>query len=71
MVLCPVGFLCDHVEVLYDLDVEAADTCVEAGILMARAAAVNSHPRFIDALADAVLEVWARYAGGRPLPVVP
>lgn len=71
VVLCPVGFLCDHVEVLYDLDVEAADTCVDAGILMARAEAVNSHPRFIDALTDAVLEVWARYAGGRPLPVVP
>jgi ferrochelatase len=71
VVLCPVGFLCDHVEVLYDLDVEAADTCVDAGILMARAEAVNAHPRFIDALTDAVLEVWARYAGGRPLPVVP
>jgi ferrochelatase len=70
-VLCPVGFLCDHVEVLYDLDVEAADTCVEAGILMARAEAVNTHPRFIEALADAVLDVWARYAGGRPLSVVP
>ena len=27
VVLCPVGFLCDHIEVLYDLDVEAADTC--------------------------------------------
>jgi ferrochelatase len=70
-VLCPVGFLCDHVEVLYDLDIEAADTCVEAGILMARAEAVNTHPRFIEALADAVLEVWARYAGGRPLDLVP
>jgi ferrochelatase len=69
-VLCPVGFLCDHVEVLYDLDVEAADTCVDAGIVMARAEAVNVHPRFIDALADAVLDVWATYAGGRPLPLV-
>lgn len=69
-VLCPVGFLCDHVEVLYDLDVEAADTCVEAGIVMARAEAVNAHPRFIEALADAVLEVWARHAGGRPVPIV-
>ncbi len=69
-VLCPVGFLCDHVEVLYDLDVEAADTCVEAGIVMARAEAVNAHPRFIEALADAVLDVWARHAGGRPVPIV-
>jgi ferrochelatase len=68
-VLCPVGFLCDHVEVLYDLDVEAADTCRETGIAMARAEAVNAHPRFIDALGDAVLDVWARYADGRPLQV--
>ena len=68
-VLCPVGFLCDHVEVLYDLDVEAADTCRETGIAMVRAEAVNAHPRFIDALADAVLDVWARYAEGRPLQV--
>ena len=69
-VLCPVGFLCDHVEVLYDLDVEAADACVEAGIVMARAEAVNAHPRFIEALADAVLDVWARHASGRPVPIV-
>ena len=67
VVLCPVGFLCDHVEVLYDLDVEAAETCGELGIVMERAQAVNTHPRFIEALADAVLDVWARYAQGRPL----
>jgi ferrochelatase len=66
-VLCPVGFLCDHVEVLYDLDVEAAETCRQAGVRMERAEAVNTHPRFIEALADAVLDVWARYTGGRPL----
>jgi len=66
-VLCPVGFLCDHVEVLYDLDVEAADVCRETGITMVRAEAVNVHPRFIDALADAVETVWRRYAGGTPL----
>jgi ferrochelatase len=70
-VLCPVGFLCDHVEVLYDLDVEAADTCREAGIAMARAEAVNVHPRFIEALVDAVIEVVETYRGRRPLSVVP
>jgi ferrochelatase len=70
VVLCPVGFLCDHVEVLYDLDVEAAETCREIGLAMERAAAVNVHPRFIDALADAVLDVWASYAEGRPLSIV-
>jgi len=71
VVLCPVGFLCDHVEVLYDLDVEAAGVCREIGLVMERAQAVNAHPRFIDALADAVLDVWDRYAHGRPLPLTP
>jgi ferrochelatase len=70
VVLCPVGFLCDHVEVLYDLDVEAAETCREIGVTVARAAAVNTHPRFIDALSDAVLGVWSAYSDGRPLPIV-
>jgi protoporphyrin/coproporphyrin ferrochelatase len=69
VVLCPVGFLCDHVEVLYDLDMEAAQVCRETGIVMERAAAVNVHPRFIDALADAVTDVWRRYEGKRPLAV--
>jgi ferrochelatase len=68
-ILCPVGFLCDHVEVLYDLDVEAAEACRTAGIVMERAAAVNAHPRFIDALADAVAAVSHRYENGRPLPI--
>ncbi|HET7699049.1 MAG TPA: ferrochelatase [Vicinamibacterales bacterium] len=66
-VLCPVGFLCDHVEVLYDLDVEAAAVCRETGIAMARAEAVNVHPAFIEALADAVAGTYGRYRGGRPL----
>jgi ferrochelatase len=33
-VICPVGFICDHVEVLYDLDREAADVCKEIGLPM-------------------------------------
>jgi ferrochelatase len=69
-ILCPVGFLCDHVEVLYDLDVEAADVCRELGIAMVRAEAVNAHPRFIDALADAVAETFDRYRRSTPLPLV-
>jgi protoporphyrin/coproporphyrin ferrochelatase len=68
-ILCPVGFLCDHVEVLYDLDVEAAQVCRQAGIAMVRAEAVNAHPRFIDALADAVTDTYDRYQGNTPLPI--
>jgi ferrochelatase len=66
-VLCPIGFLCDHVEVLYDLDVEAADVCRAIGLPMTRASAVNAHPRFIDALVDAVVDVRQRYQRGVPM----
>jgi protoporphyrin/coproporphyrin ferrochelatase len=70
VVISPIGFVSDHVEVLYDLDVEAADVCREIGLLMARAAAANDHPRFLDAMADAVLDVHKRYAHARPLELV-
>ena len=70
-VVCPVGFICDHIEVLYDLDVEAAAVCHEIGLPIARALAVNDHPRFLDAMADAVMQVMDRYAAGRPLRIVP
>ncbi|MBM3221747.1 MAG: ferrochelatase [Candidatus Rokubacteria bacterium] len=53
-VVVPAGFVCDHVEVLYDLDVEARATAAAAGLTLHRAAAVNDHPDFIAALADVV-----------------
>jgi protoheme ferro-lyase len=56
--------------VLYDLDVEAAATCREIGVPMARATSVNDHPRFLDMMADVVLRVMRRYEQGRPLEVV-
>jgi ferrochelatase len=70
VILSPLGFVCDHIEVLYDLDIEAKETCDELGIVMARAHAVNDHPRFVDALADSVADVVDRYRTGRPLPLV-
>ncbi len=56
VVLCPVGFVSDHVEVLYDLDIEAAATCREIGLNMVRAATVNDDPVFIQGLASIVRE---------------
>ena len=70
VVISPIGFVSDHVEVLYDLDGEAAEVCREIGLPMARAAAANDHPRFLDAIADAVLDVHKRYAHARPLELV-
>ena len=59
-VLCPIGFVCDHIEVLYDLDREAADACREIGLPMTRAEAVNDDPLFLDMMAEVVLETIAK-----------
>jgi ferrochelatase len=69
-VLHPIGFVCDHIEVLYDLDREAADVCREIDLPMVRAQAVNDDPLFLDMMADVVLGTIHRYARGRPLPIV-
>jgi ferrochelatase len=53
-VVVPIGFVCDHVEVLYDLDVEARRVAAAAGLALHRAAAVNDHPEFVAMLADLV-----------------
>jgi protoporphyrin/coproporphyrin ferrochelatase len=70
-VLCPVGFICDHVEVLYDLDTEAAGVCRDIGLPMVRAKGVNDHPAFVDMLADMVQATVDRYTRARPLQIVP
>ncbi len=46
-VVVPIGFLCDHVEVLYDLDIAAARIGREAGVRMERAPTVGDHPEFV------------------------
>src|SRR6266851_1532292 len=51
-VVMPLGLLCDHVEVLYDLDVEAARIARAAGVRMERAATVGDHPYFIEMMAS-------------------
>lgn len=61
VVICPVGFLSDHMEVLYDLDEEGRLKCESLGIEMARAATVGTHPDFVRMVRDLILE---RVAGG-------
>ena len=68
-VVCPIGFVSDHIEVLYDLDREAAGASREVGLMMARAESVNDDPRFLDMMADVVLRTMRRYEHGRPLPI--
>lgn len=54
VVVVPVGFLCDHVEVLFDLDVEAAQQAKTPGFAFQRAGTVGDHPAFLDLLANLV-----------------
>jgi ferrochelatase len=51
-VVMPIGFLCDHVEVLYDLDIAAAQCARDAGMRMERAGTVGDHPRFVELIAS-------------------
>jgi ferrochelatase len=56
VVVAPIGFVCDHMEVVIDLDVEACATAHEIGINMARAATVGTHPAYIAMVRELVIE---------------
>jgi ferrochelatase len=56
LVLAPIGFLSDHMEVLYDLDTEAAALCRQLSVNLSRARTVGTHPAFIAALREMILE---------------
>jgi ferrochelatase len=55
VVICPIGFVADHLEVLYDLDVEVADLAAANGLGYARTASLNADPAFIATLADLII----------------
>lgn len=56
LVVVPIGFISDHLEVLYDLDTEAKQVCDELGICLVRAATVGTHPRFIAMIRELIEE---------------
>jgi ferrochelatase len=56
VVLAPIGFLSEHMEVVYDLDVEAKATCKRLGLTMVRSGVVGTHPRFIGMIRELILE---------------
>jgi ferrochelatase len=56
LVVAPIGFISDHMEVLYDLDTEAADLCRSLGVDMARAATVGTAPEFVAMVRDLIAE---------------
>ena len=56
VVVVPIGFVSDHMEVVYDLDTEARSTAAEVGIELARAATAGVDPRFVAMIRDLLLE---------------
>jgi ferrochelatase len=54
VVIAPIGFVSDHLEVIYDLDVEARDLAAELGMRLVRAKTVGVHPRFIRMIRELV-----------------
>ena len=56
VVIAPIGFLSDHIEVLYDLDTEARAVCEELGLNMVRAGTVGSHSEFVRMIRELVEE---------------
>jgi protoporphyrin/coproporphyrin ferrochelatase len=59
VLVCPCGFVSDHLEVLYDLDVQARHRADELGIAFARTASINADPAVLGALADLVIATSA------------
>ena len=56
VVIAPIGFVSDHMEVVYDLDVEARKVADELGMKMLRAATAGTHPAFVRMIRDLVME---------------
>jgi ferrochelatase len=70
VVIAPIGFVSDHMEVVYDLDTEARQLCEQLGLNMVRAATVGTHPVFIKMIRELILErlspeATRRYLGTR------
>ena len=69
VVVAPIGFVSDHIEVVYDLDVEAQQVARELGMNVVRAATAGTHPSFVKMIRELILErvddAPARYLGSR------
>lgn len=56
VIVAPVGFVSDHMEIIYDLDTEAAVLCRELGLNMMRARTAGTHPAFIEMIRELIIE---------------
>jgi len=62
VLVCPIGFVADHLEILYDLDVEAQAFARDKGIRIRRTRSFNARPEFIDTLGQIVSDALVRVA---------
>jgi ferrochelatase len=67
VVVVPIGFNSDHIEVLYDLDDEAQKTAADVGLNLVRAGTVGTHPRFVRMIRELIEE---RTTPGAPRPAL-
>ena len=67
VVLAPIGFVSDHMEVVYDLDTEAAATADRLGLRLVRVPTVGTDPEFVSGLVDLLLERAAEARGEAPV----
>jgi protoporphyrin/coproporphyrin ferrochelatase len=58
VVVAPIGFVCDHVEVLYDLDIETRKNAAACGVRLLRASCPNDHSIFVEMIADVITEFF-------------
>lgn len=65
IIYCPVGFVADHLEVLYDNDIECKMVTADLGINYYRPSMPNDHPQFIDCLADVVMNKLSKKESDR------
>ena len=56
VVVAPIGFVSDHMEIIYDLDTEARALCDELGLNMIRAATAGTHPMFVEMIRALIME---------------
>jgi ferrochelatase len=56
VLVAPIGFISDHLEVLYDLDVEAQQLAIELGMKLVRAGTAGTHPAFVSAIRELIEE---------------
>lgn len=66
VIVAPIGFVCDHVEVLYDLDIETKNNAAACGVRLLRASCPNDHSTFIEMMANVITAVLRKPSPASP-----